>query len=262
MTLAKRICALLPVDEAGKPKLRFEKGGLVADFMEAIASFLAADGADEVWLRVDVDKESTRGTNALFAPLGVLERRVFVPIVAWAPAPTPADARLLLSFGADRVVIDARLGLPDPVGHVARVVQAVGADRVTVALSVRRVPADKGVAWELVDDRGQGTGVDALVLAQRMPAVGACEIVLVHSTPAPTADVLVHDGELIESVSATLGIPVLSVGEDRDAADLATPLLMGADGVCTALFAGGTPTPAEVKEALLAYGIGLRPAGA
>lgn len=261
MTLAKRVCAIIPVDDAGKPRQRFEKGGLIADFMEAIASFLEKDGADEVWLRVDVEKETTRGPNALFAPLGVLERRVFVPIVAWARVPTPADARLLLSFGADRVVVDVNLGLPDPVGHVARVAQAVGPDRVVAALSVRRVAGDKGLMWELLDDKGQGSGLDALRLAELMPAAGACEIVLVHSTPAPSADVVVHDGELIEEATATLAIPVLSVGEDRDAADLATPLLMGADGVVTALFASGTPTPAQVKATLAGYGIGLRPAG-
>jgi imidazole glycerol phosphate synthase subunit HisF len=257
VTLAKRICAIIPVDDAGKPKQRFEKGGLVADFMEAIASFLEKDGADEVWLRVDVDKETTRGPNALFAPLGVLEKRVFVPIVAWARVPTPADARLLLSFGADRVVVDVNLGLPDPLGHIARVAQATGPDRVTAALSVRRVAGDKGVMWELLDDKGQGTGIDARTLTERLPAAGAAEIVLVHSTPAPSADVVVHDGELIEQVT-TLPIPVLSLGEDRDAADLATPLLMGADGVCSALFSTGSPTPAEAKEALAGYGIMLR----
>jgi imidazole glycerol phosphate synthase subunit HisF len=261
VTLAKRVCAILPLDDAGKPKQRFEKGGLVADFIEAIASFVEKDGADEVWLRLLQKEGAARGPNALYGPLSVLEKRVFVPIVAWAPIPSPADARLLLGFGADRVVVDAHLGLPDPLGHVAKVAQIVGPDRVTAALGVRRVATDKGVAWELVDGAGQGTGVDALVLAERMPQAGACEILLVHSVPAPSADVVVHDGELIEQATALLPVPVLSVGEDRDAADLATPLLMGADGVCTALFASGTPTPAEVKASLAEYGIGLRPGG-
>lgn len=260
MTLAKRVCAIIPVDDAGKPRQRFEKGGLIADFMEAIASFLEKDGADEVWLRVDVDKETTRGPNALFAPLGVLEKRVFVPIVAWAQVRTPADARLLLSFGADRVVVDVNLGLPDPLGHVARVAQATGPDRVIAALSVRRVAGDKGVMWELLDDKGEGSGIDVRSIAEHLPAAGAAEIVLVHSTPAPSADVVVHDGELIEQITTSMPIPVLSLGEDRDAADMATPLLMGADGVCTALFASGSPTPAQVKDALSSFGIGLRPA--
>lgn len=268
MTLARRLCALVPCDDGGKPRKRFTKGGLDVDFIEAIANHLGNDGADEVWLRVDTTTTvgapgvTGRGPNALYQPLAVLEKRTFVPVVAWASAPTPADARLLLGFGADRVVVDANLGLADPngpLGFIARVCQTTGADRVVAALSVRRFVGDKGVVWELVDPQGQGTGLDAIVLAERMPRVGACEILLVPSVPAPTSERLVHDGELIERVSSMSSVPVLSVGDDREVADLATPLLMGADGVVSALFATGSPTVAEGKDALKEFGLPLRP---
>lgn len=267
MTLARRICAVVPCDDAGKPRRRFVKGGLEVDFIEAIANHLANDGAEEVWLRVDsattvgAHSHIGRGPNALFSPLSVLEKRTFVPVVAWAAAPTPADARLLLGFGADRVVVDANLGLPDPLGFIGRAVQTTGADRVIAALAVRRFVNDRGMGWELVDPQGNGTGIDVIALAARLPAAGACEILLVPSVHAPQSERFVHDGELIEKVSAMSSIPVLSVGEDRELADLAAPLLMGADGVVTSLFATGTPTVAAGKTALGEYGIALRPAG-
>jgi imidazole glycerol phosphate synthase subunit HisF len=250
--LAKRICAIIPCDESGKPRAKFEKGGLVADFLEAIAAFLEKDGADEVWLRLDVANKEDARPNALYGPLAVLERRVFVPLVAWAPAPTPADARLLLGFGADRVVIDANLGLPDPVGFIAKVAQTTGPDRVVAALSVRRIVADKGVGWELTDPAGEGTQIDAIVLAERLAAAGACEILLVPSVPAPQSERVVHDGELIEQVSSRLSVPVLSVGDDRDPSDIAAALLMGADGVASPMFRTGSPTVASTKDALKA----------
>lgn len=262
MTLAKRVCAMVPCDESGKPRVRFTKGGLDVDFIEAIANHLANDGADEVWLRLDPNDATTqtgRGPNALYNPLAVLEKRTFVPVVAWASAPTPADARLLLGFGADRVVVDAHLGLPDPVGFLSRVVQTTGPDRVTAALSVRRFVGDKGVLWELVDGNGAGAGVDAIVLAERLAAVGVSEILLVPSVLAPQSERLVHDGELIEQVSSFSSIPVLSTGDDRELADLATPLLMGADGVVTSLFSSGEPSVATGKKALVEYGLALRP---
>lgn len=268
MTLAKRICAVVPCDETGRPKRRFVKGGLEVDFIEAIANHLANGGAEEVWLRVDGAGLSVapvpggapnRGPNALYSPLAVLEKRTFVPVVAWASAPTPADARLLLGFGADRVVVDVNLGLPDPLGFIQRVVQTTGPDRVTAALAVRRFVGDKGVVWELVDAQGQGTGINAITLAHRLPSVGACEILLVPSVPAPQSERLVHDGELIEQVSAMSSVPVLSVGDDRELADLAAPLLMGADGVVSALFATGQPTVEAGKAALREYGLALRP---
>ncbi len=261
MTLARRLCALVPCDDGGKPKRRFDKGGLEVDFVEAIAHHLANDGADEVWLRLDpaAGNAGARGPNALYGPLAVLERRTFVPVVAWAHAPTPADARLLLGFGADRVVVDVNLGLPNPLGFVSRIVQTAGSDRITAAIAVRRFVGDKGVVWELVDPQGQGTGLDAIVLAERLPAVGACEILLVPSVQAPQSERFVHDGELIEQVSSLSSVPVLSVGDDREIADLAAPLLMGADGVVSDLFSSGKPAITTAKLALAAYGLPLRP---
>ena len=40
MTLARRLCAVLPCDDKGRPVRRFEKGGLDVDFLEAIAAWL------------------------------------------------------------------------------------------------------------------------------------------------------------------------------------------------------------------------------
>jgi imidazole glycerol phosphate synthase subunit HisF len=276
VTLAKRICSLVPCDDGGRPRLAFRKGGMDVDFIEAIANHLANDGADEVWLRLPSNNHtfakgsarrtarpqsvaSVRRVNALYGPLSVLERRIFVPLVAWAHAPSPADARLLLGFGADRVVIDAHLGLPDPAGFLARVVKTTGPDRVTAALTVRRFVGDKGVLWELVDGQGEGTGHDAILLSQRLASVGVSELLLVSSVLAPQSERLVHDGELIEQVSSVSSIPVLSTGDDRELADLATPLLMGADGVVTSLFSTGEPTVALGKTALLEFGLALRP---
>lgn len=260
MTLAKRICSLVLVDDTGRPRQRLEKGGLVADFAEAIASFLAQDGADEIWLRLDPTSSPTgKGANALFAPLSALETRVFLPLVAWAPVQSPSDARLLAGFGADRVVVDVNAGAADPVGFVSRIAQTIGADRVVAALSVRRSAGEKGVVWELVDGAGQGLKIDALALCELLPAAGACEVLLVPSVPAPQSDRVVHDGDLIEQVASRLPIPVLSAGEDREPADLAAALLMGADGVVTSLFSSGTPTVAAGKAALKELGLTVRP---
>jgi imidazole glycerol phosphate synthase subunit HisF len=257
VTLARRICALVECDETGKPKTSFNKGGLDVDFVEAIANHLGNDGADEVWLRAPSPK-------SLYTALDTLAKHTFVPIVAWAPCPTPADARLLLGFGADRVVVDVNLGLPDPLGFVARVAHDAGPDRITAALHVRRFVGDGqmskgGVLFELVDPNGDGAKLDAIVLAERLAQSGACEILLVPSVPAPQSDRLVHDGELIEQVSSLSSIPVLAHGDDREIADLATPLLMGADGVATALFSTGTPTVQAGKIALAEFGLPLRP---
>ena len=102
MTLARRLCAILDVDEAGRPARPYTRGGLDATFVEAIAAFMVQDGIDEVWLSASSKGSSTSlpDIKTLFEPLAALERRVFAPLVAWAPIQSPAEARLLLSFGA------------------------------------------------------------------------------------------------------------------------------------------------------------------
>jgi imidazole glycerol phosphate synthase subunit HisF len=278
MTLARRLCALLDVDERGQPARPYNRGGLDATFVEAVAAFIVQDGADEVWLRASRRgaPSSTLGAawtttapgaplvpgssdlKLLFEPLATLEKRVFAPLVAWAPVTTAADARLLLSFGADRVVVDVHRGLPDPVGFVTRIVEATGADRVTCAVHVRRVVSDKGMGFELVTPSNEGAGVAALPLVEQLAQAGAAEILLVPVRGAPDQERTLHDGELVEHAALRLSIPLLSHADDLDTADLATPLLMGADGVVTTLFAGGRPSLEEVQRALRDYGVSLR----
>ncbi len=283
MTLARRLCALIDVDEHGRPARPYQhKGGLDATFVEAVAAFIVADGADEVWLRAarrgppppplstvsaamttttpgSTQAPASADLKLLFEPLATLERRVFAPLVAWAPVQSPADARLLLSFGADRVVVDVNRGLPDPLAFLERVVDATGPDRVTAAVHVRRVINDKGgVGFELVAPTGEGAGVNAVGLIDRLPQAGAAEVLVVPTRTAAAQERTLHDGELIEEGAATLSIPLLSTAEDVDIADLAAPLLTGADGIVTALFASGRPSLDDVRRALRDYGVSLK----
>ncbi|MDP2339599.1 MAG: hypothetical protein Q8O67_01465 [Deltaproteobacteria bacterium] len=265
MTLARRLCALLDVDEQGRPGRPYTRHGLDATFVESIAAFMVQDGVDEVWLNALPPKASQTSTPApsgpsvklLFEPLASLERRVFAPIVAWAPITSPADARLLLEFGADRVVVDVNRGGPDPVGFVERIVEATGPDRVCCAVHARRVIDDKGTAYELVSPSGEGSGINAVSLVDRLTAAGACEVLLVPVKGGPQQRTM-HDGELIELSAATLSLPLLAHADDVEAADIATALLMGADGVVTRLFSGGRPGFDEVKRALADYGLPIR----
>lgn len=271
MTLARRLCAILDVDDAGRPSRPYTRGGLDATFVESIAAFMIQDGIDEVWLRAHQPSSSLPSspnaplTNSsgpadvklLFEPLAALERRVFAPLVAWAPISSAADARLLLSFGADRVVVDVNRGLPDPLSFVERIVEATGSDRVCCAVHARRVLTDKGTLFELVTPSGEGAGVNAISLIEQLTAIGAGEVLLVPAR-GPDQGRALHDGELIEQASLTLPLPLLSHADDVEAADVATALLMGADGVVTRLFSGGRPTFEEVKRALADYGLPIR----
>jgi imidazole glycerol phosphate synthase subunit HisF len=256
MTLARRLCALVDVDERGRPARPYSRGGLDATFVEAVAAFLVQDGIDEVWLRA-APVRTAPDIKILFESLQILEKRVFAPLVAWAPVESPADARLLLQFGADRVVVDVNRGGNDPLGFIERVVEATGYDRVVAAVHTRRLVTDKGLVFELVGPGGDGTDISVLALIDRLQGVGAAEIMLVPTKGSPEQRMR-HDGDLIEKATTTLSIPLLSHADETEVADLATPLLMGADGIVSALIGAGRPSLAEVRRALTEYGVPLR----
>jgi imidazole glycerol phosphate synthase subunit HisF len=257
MTLARRLCALVDVDERGRPARPYSRGGLDAMFVEAVAAFLVQDGIDEVWLRA-APLRTAPDIKILFESLQILEKRVFAPLVAWAPVESPADARLLLSFGADRVVVDVNRGGNDPLGFMERVVEATGHGRVVAAIHTRRLVTDKGLVFEMVGPGGTGTDISALALIDPLQALGAAEIMLVPTKGSPEQGRLHHDGDLIVQATTTLSIPLLSHAEEADVSDLAMPLLMGADGIVSALIAAGRPSLAEVRRALTEYGVPLR----
>ena len=111
---------------------------------------------------------------------------------------------------------------------------------------------------EVCDKEGLGSGRDAMVLFGELAAAGAGELVILPR-PAPDQTVI-HDGDLVETLAESLPLQVVSVGEDRTTDDLATPLLMGADGIASArLFASGALRVDEVKAALESWGIPVRP---
>lgn len=261
MTLARRVAPILEIDPQGALRTRYVRGGMEMPYVEAVAGYLVQDGADEIWLRLR--GADARGAAGLFEPLKALEKRVFVPVVAWGAVRSPADARLLVGLGAERVVVDCLdEAVEDPIGFVEIIARAIGPDRVTAALVTRRVVSQGRVAWELCRPDGASTGQDAVATAVTLASVGAGEIAIQphYSGIAALEAGVVHDADLVDTLLSALAVQVISVGEDREPADMVTPLLMGADGVASArLFADGSVSVVDAKAALAEYGIPLRP---
>lgn len=170
-----------------------------------------------------------------------------------------SDARLTLGMGADRVVIDA--GDPeitDPLGTVHAIAQAVGPDGVSVAVTVRRVAATHTFAWERCLTTGEGTGQDAITFLVELARLGAGELVLI---PSFQGQLTSHPSDLVERLSTDVEVQLVSLGAEKEPADLAAPLLMGADAVATStLFCDGSVQVADIKAMLREYGVAVRPA--
>lgn len=261
MTLARRVAPILQVDPQGELCGRYVRGGMDVPWIEAVARFHVQDGADEIWVRLS--HADMRGAGGLFEPIKALERRVFVPLVAWGAIHSPADARLLIGLGAQRVIIDALDDeIDEPIAFVESIAKAVGPDRVSVALLTRRVARRGRVGWELCRKGGASSGHDAVATAVSLANAGAGEIVIQSQFEGlATPDVVVHDADLVDTLLSVMPIQLVSAGNDQEPTTMVTPLLMGADGVATSqLFASGAVTVADAKALLASFGIALRPA--
>jgi imidazole glycerol phosphate synthase subunit HisF len=257
MSVARRLCAIVDFDTRGQALGNFERGGMRVDYVETVSRYLAAEGADELWLRLAEPGE--RGAAGLFDPLRALAADLFMPLVAWGGVRTASDARLVCGMGADRVVISCSSPkLTAPVQAVHQITQAVGADRVSAAVVVRRVAEGKSFTWEVCELDGTGTGVDAIGFFDELRQAGAGELVII---PSHEGELTSHPTGLVERVAASMEIQLVSIGAEKDPADVAAPLMMGADAVATAsLFRDGSTTVAEVKGMLQSMGIAIRPA--
>ena len=256
MTIAPRIIPILDVDPEGRIEGGFLRGGLDLAHAKPAVLYLVSEGADEIWLRLA--RPDQRGAADLFELIRMIQPTLFVPLVVGGAIASASDARLLIGLGAERVIVEcSHLGLGDPVARVEEMVNAVGSDRVVAELVVRRVAAAESYTWEFCDHLGEGTEQDAFNLLQEICRAGAGEIVL---NPYFKGALTGHATDLVERLSTVASVQVLSIGLEKEPADMATPLLMGADGVATRqLFNDGSHTVADVKNMLRGFGIPVRP---
>jgi imidazole glycerol phosphate synthase subunit HisF len=255
MSVTRRICAVLEHDADGRLLRRFSRG-LDVPHVETALRVLANEGADEVWLHLK--QTEPRGVAGLYDQLRVLSGQLLLPLVAWGGVKSGPDARLLNGMGADRIVVD--VGAPevdDPMQLIQSVSNAVGPDATVAAVDVRRVASGGAFQWEQCLQDGVGTGRDAAELIVALANAGAGEVVVV---PRYEKGIAAHASDLIERVVGEVCCQIVSVGEEREPADLATPLLLGADGVAVSgTFHDGTVTPADLKRILTEFGVAVRP---
>jgi imidazole glycerol-phosphate synthase subunit HisF len=220
----------------------------------ALAAHYGAAGADEVVL---LDITATSDTRATVTELA---RRVadelFVPFTIGGGIRSVADAQAVLDAGADKVSVNsAALRRPELLDELAA---RFGVQCVVLAVDAKRgVP---GPGWEAYLAGGRTpTGRDAVAWAAEGAARGAGEILLTSMDRDGTQSG--YDLELIAAVAAAVEVPVIASGGAGQPADLAPALRAGADAVlCASILHDGRHTIAEIKDALRADGIAVRPA--
>jgi cyclase len=224
------------------------------DPVEQAAVYDAA-GADELTF-LDITASSDNRDTILDVVHRTAER-VFLPLTVGGGIRAVTDMRRLLLAGADKCSINsAALARPELVREGAT---KFGSQCVVVAIDARQSAPGK---WEVFSHGGrQNTGLDVIEWAKQVESLGAGEILLTSMDRDGTGKGF--DLELLRKMCSAVRVPVIASGGVGTLAHFVEGAQAGATGLLAAsVFHFGTFTIAEVKAALTAARLPVRPAPA
>ncbi len=250
--LAKRIIPCLDVTGG-----RVVKGVNFVNLRDAgdpveLAERYNRDGADEV---VFLDITASSDARATMADVVArTARKIFIPLAVGGGIRSVADARAILTSGADKISVNtAAVRRPELIGELSA---EFGAQAVVLAIDARRRSAGN---WNVFTRGGRDDeGIDVVEWAERGNALGAGEILL---TSMDTDGVQTgFDCELTRAVSRATHIPVIASGGAGKPEDFIEVLTEGeADAALAAtIFHYGTYTVDQLKEQLDRAGVPVR----
>jgi cyclase len=201
--LAKRIIPCLDVKDG-----RVVKGTQFVDLKDAgdpveIAKIYDQQGADEIaFLDITASYEKR---DILLDIVRRTAEEIFIPLTVGGGVRRLEDIRTLLKAGADKVSVNTA-AVKDP-QFVERASKRFGSQCIVIAIDAKR----KGDTWEVFTHGGRvPTGLDALLWAKKMEALGAGEILLTSMDRDGTKDG--YDIELTRTISEQVSIPVIASG--------------------------------------------------
>ncbi|MGZ8647576.1 MAG: imidazole glycerol phosphate synthase subunit HisF [Solirubrobacteraceae bacterium] len=248
----KRIIPCMDVD-AG----RVVKGTRFIDIRDAgdpveLAAHYDKAGADEL-IFLDITATSDKRATVVELARRAADE-VFVPFTIGGGVREVGDAQAVLDAGADKVAVNsAAVARPELLSEMAGV---FGAQCVVLAIDAKR--RESGSFEVYVAGGRTPTGRDAVEWAREAVERGAGEIMLTSMDRDGTKDG--YDLELVRAISGAIEVPVIASGGAGEPAHLVDALSAGADAaLCASIFHYGEYTIAEVREALLAAGVAMRP---
>ena len=250
--LAKRIIPCLDVTGG-----RVVKGVNFVDLRDAgdpveCAKAYEAQGADELTF-LDITASSD-GRETMVDIVRRCAEQVFMPLTVGGGIRTPADVRIMLQAGADKVSFNTAAILnPDILNECS---DMFGSQCTVLAIDARR---NGDGTWGVFTHGGRKpTELDAIEWAIEGTQRGAGEILLTSMDADGTKDG--YDLELTRTISEAVGVPIIASGGAGTLRHLADAVTEGkADAVLAAsIFHFGEFTIREVKEYMRDQGIEVR----
>jgi cyclase len=231
--------------------IAFDSWRPVGAAMQAIKVYNLRQVDELVFLDIRATRES-RGPD--LALIGELADECFAPLTVGGGVSTVDDVRGLLRAGADKVAINsAAVHSPALVSQVA---DAFGSQCVVVSIDAKREP---DTSHQVYTHSGSSpTGRSPTAVAIEAERAGAGEILL--TSIDRDGSMAGYDIELVESVAASVGIPVIASGGAGRYEDFRTAITEGGASAvaAAAMYHFTEQTPLEAKRYLAKFGIPVR----
>ena len=250
--LAKRIIPCLDVRDGKVVKsVRFVDTKDVGDAIE-LARRYNDDGADElVFLDINASHERRRTVVDFAARVA---EQLFIPFTVGGGISSADLAGEILRAGADKVAVNSA-AVRDP-SLISQIAGRYGSQACELSIDATR----GGSGYEVVIDGGRvPTGRDVVAWASDAVALGAGEILLNSIDRDGTK--LGFDLEMTAAVAGAVSVPVIASGGASSVADFVALFReTSADaGLAASIFHYGELSVGDVKEALAASGVAVRP---
>lgn len=215
------------------------------------AALYEAQGADEI---VILDVSATpEGRGNQVETVRRVRENISIPLTVGGGVRVLDDAGALLEAGADKVSVNsAAVANPNILSEIA---ERFG--RQCTVLAIDAAWRD-GRSEVLVKGGREGTGIDAIGWAERAVGLGAGEILLTSWDRDGTREG--YDLKLTRMIAEAVVVPVIASGGAAGPEHLKDAFDAGADAVLAAsIFHDNEMTVADVKRALIARGVAIRP---
>jgi len=250
--LRTRVIPCLLLRGAGLVKTtRFKDPKYVGDPINAVRIFNDKEVDELVMLDITASREAREPP---FAAIAEVASECFMPFAYGGGIRSVDQVRRILKLGVEKVIFNTTAWrAPEVLSEASR---EFGAQAIVASIDVRRRLFGR---YEVVVEGGtRGTRTDPADYARRLEEAGAGEIFLTSVDRDGTMSG--YDLELIEKVSASVGVPVIASGGARSVQDFRAAADRGAAAVAAGamfVFHGPHravlityPTPGELRAAL------------
>ena len=216
-------------------------------------NFVDGWSIDEIII-LDITRNKSKDKSLFFSAVEKFAQNCFVPIAVGGGVSSEEDFAILLSSGADKIVINSSaIENPSLINASAK---KYGTQCVVVSIDVRKTKSGEYIVYS--HSGSHNTGLDPVTWAKQVEKFGAGEIMLTSIDKDGTLEG--YDNELNKMIAEAVEIPVLVSSGAGKWQDFVDGIAIGkAAGVCTTNIYHFTETSiASAKKFMYSKGINVR----